>query len=95
MATAVARELMSVFVGFLSGDSHPSTKYGRFWEGALLGGNPEFFEDEDHVLGWRQAGIPYLIDENNRCHRVSRRWIANFARKSELVSTLTYKGSPS
>lgn len=105
MAVTVAHEVVHVFIGFLTGDNWPDTppevqargfadhrvgESGRFWEDALFGGGPECVEADVSVLGWRQAGLPYLVDNHNYCEPISRRWIADFVHHREwsILSTL-------
>lgn len=102
-SNVISRLCAHAFIGFLSGRDYPDTPpnvqargssnsfvgdAGRFWANGFLGGGSECVEGPNNVLGWRQAGVPYLVDNDGNCEPISRTWIANFVRGRELDSIL-------
>ncbi|KAI0892706.1 hypothetical protein F4806DRAFT_499820 [Annulohypoxylon nitens] len=96
MVIAVVHEITHILTGYITGQAEPLTpptvtlelygdtrkgEAGRHWEGMLLGGVVEFYQDSKDPLGPRQAGIPWLIQDgrNNVVARmISMDYINNF-----------------
>ncbi|KAF4471292.1 hypothetical protein FALBO_1789 [Fusarium albosuccineum] len=91
LGISIAHEIVHFLTGFLTGARFPDTpsgvtylgfednekgESGRYWEGHLLGGVVDFYEDFRDPLGSLQAGVPmftYAYLENNRQENV--RWV--------------------
>ncbi|KAF5004542.1 hypothetical protein FDECE_8974 [Fusarium decemcellulare] len=91
LGISIAHEIVHFLTRFLTGARFPDTpsgvtylgfednekgESGRYWEGHLLGGVVDFYEDFRDPLGSLQAGVPmftYAYLENNRQENV--RWV--------------------
>lgn len=91
LGISIAHEIVHFLTGFLTGtpfpDTPPAVTYGgfgddvtgesgRYWEGHLLGGIVDFYEDSRDPLGSLQAGVPvlsYTYLDNNRQGTI--RWV--------------------
>jgi hypothetical protein len=68
---------------------------GGYWETLLLGGAIAFYENTDDPLGVRQAGVPYLLRDDNSCNRVRQSYMEEIVNggKPETPTHLSPLGS--